>query len=109
MMCEGCYRKFGSPKIINDKTLIAAALIGSVYSYSLVGGNLHIVLDDWNVEDESIQWCLSNSILNNSHEASVIDLQTEKLLAEYLLTMTESERASSLAIVFGMIKEGTIK
>ena len=33
-----------------------------VYSYSAVGGGLHIVLDDGNVEDHHIQWCIEEAI-----------------------------------------------
>lgn len=40
----------------------AREAIQLVYSYSAVGSGLHIVLDDENVEDEHIKWCLENSI-----------------------------------------------
>jgi hypothetical protein len=33
-----------------------------VYSYSGVGGGLHIVLDDGNVEDHHIKWCIEEAI-----------------------------------------------
>ena len=38
-------------------------LINEIYkSHSVTGGELHIVLDDGNVEDHHIQWCIDNSI-----------------------------------------------
>jgi hypothetical protein len=36
--------------------------IKEIYSYSLAGGGLHIVLDDENAEDAHIRWCQENSI-----------------------------------------------
>ena len=41
-----------------------------VYSYSLVGSALHIVLDDENVADHHIQWCVEHTIpeLTDSRE-----------------------------------------
>lgn len=38
-------------------------LVAIIYrEYSPVGGELHIVLDDKNLEDYNIKWCLENSI-----------------------------------------------
>lgn len=36
--------------------------IRRVFNYSSVGSALHIVLDDENVEDQHIQWCIENTI-----------------------------------------------
>lgn len=38
------------------------ALISAIYEISCVGGALHIVLDDGNLKDDNIQWCIDNSI-----------------------------------------------
>jgi hypothetical protein len=56
-MCFSCYREFGSPKIINEKTIYASKLIDEVYKYEETGGCLHIVLDDFNIEDRSLSFC----------------------------------------------------
>lgn len=56
-MCYGCWQEYGSP-IIDTPAIRAAALaVSEVYQFSAVGGNLHIVLDDWNIEDESLAFC----------------------------------------------------
>ncbi len=34
--------------------------IKRIYAYSAVGSALHIVLDDENVDDHNIQWCMEN-------------------------------------------------
>lgn len=44
------------------------------------GGTLHIVLDDGNLETDSIQWCIDNSIKDqNDEEALVIARELLKL------------------------------
>lgn len=40
-------------------------LIREIYKTYTCGGALHIVLDDDNVEDDSIQWCIDNAINQN--------------------------------------------
>lgn len=50
---------------MNDNFMIKERireLIKIIYKYNNVGGSLHIVLDNYNFDDEHIQWCLNNSI-----------------------------------------------
>ncbi|WP_297419274.1 hypothetical protein [Clostridium sp.] len=69
-----------------DKFLIKQRireLIAIIYTnYSCVGGALHIVLDDDNIEDYNIKWCLDNSIskLTNEEEKKVYEECVELLL-----------------------------
>ena len=42
-------------------------LIKRIYKKEPVGGALHIVLDDENVADHHILWCLQNSIINEEY------------------------------------------
>jgi hypothetical protein len=51
----------------------------------IVGGHLHIVLDDGNVEDSNVQFCLQEAI--KDHCATCIRL------AELLLLMSKTQRA----------------
>lgn len=90
-MCYGCYEEAGSPAIINDKTKAAAALVAEVYEYSLVGGNAHIVVDDWNLEDDNIRWCLDTALAENVHEADDEQLAAERACLEALLALTPAE------------------
>lgn len=81
----------------------AISLMDDVYQYDGVGGNLHIVLDDKNVNDDSIKWCLTDAIGKydrsgmdeEDNEASRTEVEIE--LANLLLTMTVFER---LAVVY---------
>ena len=59
-MCETCWREYGSPQIINPLIRRAEKLIARVYEHGSVGGNLHIVIDDWNIEDEHIKFCIKH-------------------------------------------------
>lgn len=59
-MCEACHpdRDFtlDSPEIRE-----AARAVYDVYCFNGAGGAMHVVVDDWNVEDHDIDWCLDNA------------------------------------------------
>lgn len=63
------------------------------------GGNLHIVLDDWNIEDESIHYCMDTTKVERYFDGELDTTLTdiERRCAEHLLTMTMEERAAALA------------
>lgn len=103
-MCESCYYEYGSPAILSDTTKEAAALVNRVYDFSIVGGNAHIVVDDWNLEDNNIRWCLDTALTENHHEACTEQLIAERDCLEALLALSENERASAMAIHAGFIK-----
>ena len=103
-MCEGCYKEYGSPVIINEFTKHAASLIEDVFELSSTGGNAHIVIDDWNLDDRSIKWCLKEAIPENICESNRKLLFAEKIALTSLSLITVEERASALAIVDGYIK-----
>lgn len=98
-MCEECYEEYGRPEIFNEVTMLAANLIERVYSFSGSGGNLHIQLDDWNIQDRYF----------NEFEVWRDDSTDEQIMAEKecflaLKAMTLPERASALAIAEGYIQ-----
>lgn len=51
-MCEGCYEDFGRPQVRSARVRRLRDKIERVFEMNYVGGNLHIQLDDWNIEDE---------------------------------------------------------
>ena len=101
-MCIHCWEKMGSPSIINDKTKEAARLIENVYVYHGAGGYGHIVLDDWNLEDDNVEWCLGR-VEENEWGYDKKELEVTKKCLETLLQMSEEERASALAIYDGFV------
>jgi hypothetical protein len=61
-----------------------APLIAAVYEESCVGGGLHIVVDDGNVEANHIVWCIQNNSLTTAEMAcatALLDLSVEQRLA----------------------------
>lgn len=51
-MCLTCWEDRGCPRLISPKVVHAAKLVERVYDHSCVGGQLHIQLDDWNIDDD---------------------------------------------------------
>lgn len=102
-MCYGCYEEAGEPAIINEATQAAAALVARVYEFSMSGGNAHIVVDDWNLEDSDIRWCLDTALVENVHKASDEQLAAERACLEALLALNPDERASAMALHDGFI------
>ena len=91
-MCHGCYEFYGKPTVINNNVLKVAKLIDQIYLRNASGGNLHVQLDDWNIEDEFFEGDLDQS----SHE-DINDLHRFELLAyELMKRMTLAERAAAI-------------
>jgi hypothetical protein len=65
--------------------------VAEVYKFSAVGGNLHIAIDDLNLNDDALDSC-ERTIAENLHEASAEQLQAEKHCLSLLRQLTESER-----------------
>lgn len=105
-MCEQCWKDAGSPRMNNSKVRAAAELISAVYEHHDCGGGLHIILDDWNVENGHLEFCKGHledpKYQGNPHD----NVTTERLNAERsclraLTHLTKDERLSALAIYYG--------
>lgn len=96
-MCFRCYEEAGKPEIVNERTIAAAKLIDEVYEWSCAGGHLHIVVDDWNLEDENIEFCIGE-MDKNSHELPPEAIEAERKCAAALMALSEDERYSAMAI-----------
>ena len=70
-------------------------VIAKIYAKHPVGGALHIVLDDLNVNDKCIQWCIEDM---DYPIYTVADRQLFSRCAELLL-MLKSQRARTLCIL----------
>ena len=64
-------------------------LIDAIYDQHPSGGPLHIVLDDGNIDDDSINWCLNNTIENCDDIVMKVLCTT---CAELLLNIPQEER-----------------
>lgn len=103
-MCYGCYEEEGKPEIVNNGTKKAAALCGAVYEFNGVGGNCHIVLDDFNIDDDAIEYCLNQGLSNNIHKHTAEQLEVERECLLAFRSLSVAERASALAIHSGWIE-----
>jgi len=86
-MCRSCWDEAGQPSMDTPGVQLAVRLIGEVYEESWAGGNLHIVVDDWNTEQEHLDWC-----------GTVITTEAERRCHKVLNELTEDERMSALAL-----------
>lgn len=85
-----CYKEYGSPNIVSGY-LISLAVIAMDINYS---GACHIVIEDWNLEDGHILFCLKQNDVTNY----------ETLFLIALLLLSFRERVSVLALREGYIK-----
>lgn len=83
--CAGPTEESAITSSLEEKTI---DLIRKIYKNDCAGGALHIVLDDGNIEDENIFWCIANSIPEADKEFRHLYLQC----AYYLLEMPEGKR-----------------
>lgn len=113
-MCRGCWEEYGSPMFLSDRVCKAAVLIEKVYEQvgGGVGGNLHIVVDDWNLEDDSIKWCMKKRHLRGpgldwpgARPIEMVPTPIEKECGQALLDLNIKERASALALSEGWLHE----
>lgn len=99
-----CWNNLGSPKIVNEKTKAAVPLIAGVYEFSCSGAGLHIILDDWNIDDSSIAFC-EHYIENERGTRSQEQLDAERACLKAFKEMTLEERASALAMYGDYFKQ----
>lgn len=115
-MCINCWKESGVTPVINDKTKKAVELIQAVYDCveGGAGGYGHIVFDDWNIDDSSIDFCL-NEIKKDVtiHEDEWDQQDTDELkrccteALTYFKTLTEDEKYTAVAIQGGDIDSVT--
>ncbi len=94
-MCLNCYQEYGSPVDKSPAVMEAVGLIERVYKHSAIGGNLHIQLDDWNLEDEHFE------AYEKYGETPAQQENAERLCFSVLARLTLSERASAMALYEG--------
>lgn len=123
-MCFGCWEDAGKPAIDTPAVRAAALAIAEVYEHSCVGGNLHIVLDDWNIEDGNLEFCrqciegagvmpLGDHAIDMHHRYNETkranpdppeQLAAERRCHDLFAALTEEERAAALALNDGFWK-----
>lgn len=95
-MCDACYEKYASepPAPVTDPMRELALLIRAQLQRTGAGGALHNVIDDWNLEDHSVRWCLG---LPPDDDGSNPVLEPgDREIGEGLLALSLPERAEVL-------------
>lgn len=92
-MCESCYEEY-KPAHVTEQARSVVSLIKAVYELHPVGGAAHIVVDDWNLEDGDIQWCIRKA---DPDEVTLKCLQA-------MLRLSFAERVAAMAIYEGYIQ-----
>lgn len=99
-MCKGCWEEAGSPQIDNPQVREAERLISELYEIHSAGGDLHIVLDDWNVGDNHLDFCFN--VIDKDLKLDTHDKSLHLQIYEKLKRMNEEERISALALCDGL-------
>lgn len=89
-MCCGCYAEAGWPRDFTPEVVRAATLINKTDEF----GPLHIIVGDWNLEDDHIAYCAAIDEPKSDAERCLIQL---------LLPMTMLERATAMALADGYL------
>jgi hypothetical protein len=92
-MCQGCWNEAGRPTVLPASAGEFVALFRQLYEIDGVGGPLHSVLDDWNLEGNI-----------KPYPGLDYDAETYVLcqrISDLLNSMTEPERYASVAAADG--------
>jgi len=96
-MCIDCWESAGSPRIWNSNIEAAVEAALDVYEFNGAGGSLHILLDDWNTEDNALYLCeeyaKEHRGINGDEQFTV-----EMKCLQAFRSLTEPERVSALAV-----------
>jgi len=99
-MCINCWTELEIEPVVNAKVIRAYKLIAELYETEGggCGGVGHIVFDDWNVEDASIDYCLDRC---NAEELEKViggeAIEASRAALLYFRILTEHERYTALA------------
>ena len=93
-MCYSCYLTYGKPKIINKAVEEAVRLIINFDDKYSIVGDIHAILDDWNIEDRHIDSAMLriNNKINLDQQS-----KAEKKLINIFKKLSLVERATVLA------------
>ena len=102
-MCVDCWVDRGRPRIDSAPIRNAARLVEELFAARPTGGFLHIVVDDWNVEESMLDFCEREM---RDAVAGYKDYPQADCVEEYralhaLRVLPENLRTSALALAAG--------
>ena len=104
-MCWECWAEDGYPSQTSPAIQRAAQLVRKVYGHWPTGGPMHVVIDDWNLDDGSVRGCRDaepRHYYPQPYDAGPPEnfgkaMTAARELADLLLAMPEPDRAAALA------------
>lgn len=101
-MCKFCWEQLGSPQETDLPAGwgMVAEDLQELFALRSMGGSLHIVVEDDNVDDDSLLWCAKNVRKYATSEPEV--MLAERILKR-MIPMTELQRAAVLAAYRGWL------
>lgn len=108
-MCEQCWNEMDKPTAWNPNIKRALELVRIIYETEAAGGPMHIVLDDWNIEDHDLECCRIESFQDPAAIAAMADgisshaVEATIQLVPLMLRMPIEERAATLAYYDGFV------
>lgn len=93
-MCKECWQGNGAPAVWNENVKKSVGLIKKIYEHEPVGNPLHVVLDDWNLEDCFIEVPGDDRFLASVEQEAVV---AARELVPVFLNLSLEERYSALA------------
>jgi hypothetical protein len=100
-MCDNCVRReveaAGGWPPITDQIRAAGTLVAELYEHHAVGGPLHIVTDDYNVEDTHLDFCADWLAKSTDEDYSSTVRRVSAEILAMLRPMTPAERAVAVS------------
>ena len=96
-MCLSCWNDYGAPQLDSPAIRAAAEAIAAVYDLPEggAGGSLHVVVDDFNIDDDDLPWAQQ---WLNEHQDDPEARRVEQNCLDKLRALTLEERASALSL-----------
>lgn len=82
---------YGRNFLITEEIIKIIKLVKIVYKWSIVGGNCHVVVDDCNLDDQNIDFCLR--LIEEDLESSKNKLKAERCLMKLLKQLSLDTRS----------------
>lgn len=77
----------------------------AVYEFNMMGGNLHVAIDDGNMRNGDLDFCEESIRKNDVWNAPPEQLEAERRCLALLRAMSEEEREMAYAIYHGHIQD----
>jgi len=98
-MCSECWRKhYGGVKKYSPEIDAAVEAIAKVYEHTMSGGHLHIVVDDFNLEDDSLAFCRRELKAPLMADETQEKRDAEEACLDLLEKLSVEDRAAALAL-----------